>query len=217
MISPSKVDTDVLTALNWRRSVKAFDADRKIEDSVWTQIEESLILTPSSFGLQPWKFVVVTDKEIRENLIPACFGQRQVADCSHLVVLSRVQNVDASHVESYIAEMKRLRSATDEQVAPIKGRMLNFVTTKPTEFIEAWATKQCYIALGNLMTVASTLAVDNCPMEGFEPAQVDEILGLHEKGCASVVICALGYRSADDKYAVMPKVRFPASQVVIKI
>ncbi len=216
-LQTSDSEQDVLSRLQWRYATKKFDASRKIDPSIWGHIEKALVLTPSSFGLQPWKFVVITDNAVKEKLPPLSWNQRQVADCSHLVVISRLLEMTAAYVANYVDHVAKVRGLQQEALSEYKGMVMKFLESNSPEFLCEWMTRQCYIALGNLMTTASMYGVDNCPMEGFSRGAYDELLDLPSRGCRAVVVCALGYRAADDRYSRLTKVRFPASQLVINI
>ena len=210
------VSNDTLLAqLNWRYATKKFDPAKKIPDSDWAALEQALILTPTSYGLQPYKFLILTDPALRVRLVPASWGQTQPVDCSHYVVFAaRAQNTEAD-VDRYIARMAEVRGAAPEALAGFKKVLMGDVVHGPRGQVALeWAARQAYIALGNFMTSAALVGVDTCPMEGFEPAKYDEILGLPAQGFRAVVACAAGYRAADDKYAELPKVRFPASELI---
>jgi nitroreductase len=175
------------------------------------------VLSPSSYGLQPYKFVVITNQKIKESLIPHTWSQLQPAQCSHLVVFARLATLTPEYIDQYLDRIVEVRQVPKESLKEYANMMLGFLkSTSETEVAE-WMAKQCYIALGNLMTTASTLKVDNCPMEGFVPAEYDKILELDKKGLRSVVVCALGYRQADDRYAQVAKVRQPAEDLFIHI
>lgn len=207
--------SQLLDALRWRYATKAFDANRKISAEVWSAIEESLVLSPSSFGLQPYRFLVIKDPATRERLLPHAWGQRQVVDASHFVVLASRTQVTEAEIDTFIARIARTRGVTSESLASYRGMMTGMLLSdgfKP--LVPHWTARQAYIALGNLLTSAALLGVDACPMEGFVPAEFDQVLGLRAQGLAVVVCCALGYRHADDKYAIAPKVRFPKSELV---
>lgn len=211
------VKSDVVSQLEWRYATKKFDSTKKIDKETWNQIEEGLRLTPSSFGLQPWKFVVVTDQKTKEELVSVSMNQSQPADCSHLVVICRVEKLDKEYVEHYIDAIANTRGVTQDSLAGFRDMMVNFLAKKDAEQLQAWASAQCYIALGTLMSTASALHIDNCPMEGFAKNEYDRILKLEERGLRSVVLCALGFRAEDDKYAQAKKVRFPADEVIIHV
>lgn len=206
---------DLLAALRWRYAVKAFDPARTIPAELWDALEETLVLTPSSFGLQPWHFLVLTDRALRERLVPHAWGQRQVADCSHFVVICIRKGVGRAEIDALLARVTEVRGTPPAQLAGYRRVMVGSLVEGPgAAAIDEWATRQAYIALGSFMTAAAVLGVDTCPMEGFEPAKFDEILGLSGRGLASAVCCAAGYRSPADRYAAVPKVRFPRAQVV---
>jgi nitroreductase len=208
----------VLQQLKWRYATKRFDAGRKIAPRVWEALEEVLVLTPSSYGVQPWKFIVITDQALREELVPCSWGQRQVADCSHYVVFAIRKNIDAAHIDRYVKRMAEVRGGSPEDLATVRQMILGNVIEGPRgKIVNEWAARQAYIALGNFMTSAALLGIDTCPMEGFEPAKYDEALGLGKPNLASVVACCAGYRHAGDKYAGLPKVRFPKEEVIIHI
>ena len=207
--------SQLLDALRWRYATKAFDANRKISADVWSALEESLVLSPSSFGLQPYRFLVINDPATRERLLPHAWGQRQVVDASHFVVFAARTSVTEAEIDTFIARIARTRGVTPESLASYRGMMTGMLLSdgfKP--LVPHWTARQAYIALGNLLTSAALLGVDACPMEGFVPAEFDKVLALPAQGLAAVVCCALGYRHADDKYAVAPKVRFPKSELV---
>ncbi|MGB3309453.1 MAG: NAD(P)H-dependent oxidoreductase [Nodosilinea sp.] len=201
--------------LNWRYATKQFDPEQKIPDDVWSVLEESLVLSPSSFGLQPWKFFVVRNPDLRQQLRDHAWGQAQVTDASHLVVLATKKDIGAADVDQFVQRMATVRDVPIESLSNYGDMVKGFLAEPPYPLtMESWATRQVYIALGFLMYSAAMLGVDTCPMEGFDPAKVDELLQLPAQGYSSAVLCAVGYRSADDKYADLPKVRYPAAAVV---
>jgi nitroreductase len=214
---PVETQQDIVAALQWRYATKKFDPSRKINAATWSKIEESMILSASSFGLQPWKFVVITDQSIKDQLPAISWNQKQPADCSHLVVLSRLTALTPEYIEKYVAYNAQVKNVPPDSLKMHKDMMLNFANSQSKEHLESWMERQVYIALGTLLTTAALLDVDACPMEGLDRAAYDRLLGLPEKGCTAVVMCALGYRAADDKYAALPKVRFPQSELIIRI
>jgi nitroreductase len=207
----------LLSSLRWRYATKQFDPSRKIPAAAWDAIEESLVLTPSSFGLQPWKFLVIQDAGVRANLAAESWRQPQVTEASHYVVLTARTDLTAADIDAWIARMAEVQGSTPETVAPLKGMIEGFAQAMSHEARHAWNIRQSYIALGQLMTSAALLGIDACPMEGISPAGYDHLLGLEGSGYATVVACALGYRSADDKYAGIPKARFERSRVISHI
>ena len=209
---------NLLQQLNWRYATKQFDPQRKISARDWETLEEALVLSPSSGGLQPWKFIVVTDPAMRAKLTPASYGQPQINAASHLVVFASKMNLNEADVDAHIKHIAEVQGAPFEAFAQLRGMLVGGIVKALDENgRNAWARNQVYIALGNLLTSAALLGVDACPMEGFDRAQYDEILGLKAQGFTTAVIATLGYRSPADKYAMAPKVRFPKEQVITHI
>ena len=208
----------LLDALNWRYATKRFDPTKKIPADTWAALEQALILTPTSYGLQPYRFIVMTDPTKRAELLAHSWNQRQVIDCSHYVVLTARTKMTEADVDRLIQRTADVRNVPVESLSAYRGMMLgDVVHGSRGKTAHEWATRQAYIALGNLMTGAAILGVDACPMEGLVPSEYDRVLDLNGSGYATVVACALGYRAADDKYATAPKVRFEASELVRKI
>lgn len=208
----------LLDSLNWRYATKQFDPAGKIDDATWQALEDALVLTPSSYGLQPWRFFVVEDSGLRARLRPHSWNQSQITDASHLVVFGIPDKIDVPFMEKYLARIAEVRGLSLESLSFYRGMMLNDVIAGPrSAWSREWACRQVYIALGNFMTAAAMLGVDTCPLEGIDPKEYDAILDLPAKGFNTVVACAAGYRSADDKYAALPKVRFTKSDVVQRI
>jgi nitroreductase len=207
--------TDLLEHLKWRYATKQFDPSTKISPELWTALEDSLVLTPSSYGLQPWKFLIITSSELKEKLKPFSWNQSQVTDCSHYVVFTIKKNLTAEHIDHFVARTAELRGGTVDAIAGYRNMMISDVIDGARSFnVNEWAARQAYIALGNFMTSAALLGVDTCAMEGIEPVKYDNLLGLPAKGFSTVVACAAGYRSEEDKYATLAKVRFLKSEVL---
>lgn len=205
----------LLQQLRWRYAVKKFDRNRPISAEDWSTLEQALVLTPSSFGLQPWRFIVITDQATKDKLVPIPWKQSQVADASHVVVFAVRKPLTESDVDRHVARTAEVRGVPVESLASFKKMMMSSLVPPPPSFdIHHWASMQAYIALGNFMTSAAMLGIDTCPMEGIVPAKYDELLGLPAEGYGTVVVCVAGYRAADDKYAMLPKVRFEADDVV---
>jgi len=212
---PSLSPATLLESLHWRYAVKAFDPERPIPAELWSTLEESLVLTPSSYGLQPWKFLVVQDPALRAELRPMSWNQSQITDCSHLVVLLRRRTItpeDADRLIAATADRRGLEPTVLEGYREMIQRDL--IDGPRSHTIGTWASNQVYIALGNLMTCAALLGVDTCPIEGFSPPDYDRILNLEETPFQTSVVCPCGYRAADDKYAGLAKVRYDAAEVI---
>jgi nitroreductase len=208
----------LVAALTWRYATKKFDPAKTIPADVWHALEQALVLAPSSIGLQPWKFIVVTDPAVKAQLVPASYRQAQAADCSHFTVFAVRRDLGEDHVDRHIARMAEVRGITVESLAKFRTMTMgNLDRARAEGRLDAWQESQIYIALGQFMAAAALLGVDTCPMEGIEPSKYDEILGLSGTDYATVVACAAGYRSPDDKYAAIPKVRFATDDVVVRL
>ena len=211
----SITEAQLLAALNWRYATKKFDPAKQIPVASWAALEESLVLAPSSFGLQPWKFVVVDDTAVRQKLAAASWGQTQPTDAARLVVFTVHKDLGAEHVDRFVARTAEVRGVPPQTLAPYRNIMLQSLAgAKSAGRLDTWQSHQVYIALGQVMAAPALLGVDTCPMEGIVPAQYDEILGLTGTPFTTLCVCAAGYRAADDKYARAPKVRFPATEVI---
>jgi nitroreductase len=205
----------LLTALNWRYATKVFDATKKISPELWSALEQSLVLTPTSYGMQPYQFVIVQDAAKRAALLPNSWGQKQVVDCSHYVVFTARTEMKDADVAKLIQRTSEVRRIPSEKLGFYRDMILKDVVNGPRgKTAHEWAARQCYIALGNAMTCAAVLGVDTCPMEGIEPLEYDSILGLDGSGYKTVMACAFGYRSVDDKYAGLAKVRYETKDLV---
>ncbi len=212
---PSISADHLLEQLNWRYATKIFDPSRKIPSETITALEDALVLAPSSFGLQPWKFIVVGDQAIKDQMPAISWNQTQPKDCSHMVVLAMQQGFNRGDVGRFIDRMAEARDVSAESLAGYEEFAGGFVDGANKEgWIDAWSKNQVYIAIGQLMAAAAMLGVDACPMEGIQPASYDKLLGLEGTGYTSVLGCALGYRSEDDKYASLAKVRYEKSEVL---
>ncbi len=204
----------LLQSLRWRYATKQFDASKKIPADVWDAIEESLVLTPSSFGLQPWQFLVIQDPAVRMSLLPESWKQPQVTEASHFVVLTARTDLTQDDIDAWVACMAEVRGAEISTLAPMKGVIEGFAQAMSHEQRHEWNVRQVYIALGQLMATAAALGIDACPMEGISASGYDHVLGLAGGEHSTVVACALGYRADSDKYSAIPKARFDRSRVI---
>jgi len=212
------MNNTTIQALNWRYATKAFDTSKKLTDEQLSIITEALRLSASSFGLQPWKFVVVTDPEVRKQLREVAWGQPQITDASHLIVLSVRTDVDASFVDKFVQSVADTRGLPLEALKEYSDMMKGSIASRPNEeAVKEWSSRQVYIPLGTALLAAAENQIDACPMEGFDNAKFDEILGLKAHNAESRVLLALGFRSPEDATANYKKVRFPESEVFIKI
>jgi nitroreductase/dihydropteridine reductase len=211
------MDTPLITSLQNRYAVKKFDPSKKLTEAQLKEVLEAARLTATSYGLQLMKVVVVEDPEVREKLVNCSFGQRQVADASHLLVLCRERDLDLDHFEQYVENISKIRQKDKASLDGYKNMMVKTILTKSEEEQNKWMDKQVYILLGNLLTALAVLNIDSCPMEGFLPEEYDEILELEKEGLASVLVLPIGYRAADDSNAMNKKVRRSEDQFLLRV
>lgn len=209
--------TNYIENLNWRYATKKFDASKKVSEENLNSLIEAVILSASSYGLQPYKIIVVTNPEIREKLKPAAWGQAQITDASHLIILANQTTFGEELVDNYITNVSTTRNIPTEGLKGYADFMKNSLTGLPDEKKAIWSAKQAYIVLGNLLSAAADLKIDACPMEGFDAAQFDEILGLKEKGLTAAVLAPIGYRSTEDETQHHKKVRKSKENIIITL
>ncbi len=205
--------SQLVESLQWRYAVKRFDASKRIDAPTWSAIESSLVLTPSSFGLQPWKFVVVSSAENKAKLPAISWNQTQPAECSHMVVFAARKTIDEAYVDAFLAQTADKRNVPLGSLAGYRSVMLGFLENTKGHHL-AWSSNQAYIALGQLIASAAVLGVDACPMEGILASEYDKLIGLDGGNYTTIVGCALGYRHPDDRYAALAKVRFDSTDLV---
>ncbi len=212
----ARVDNEILfSQLNWRYACKKFDTTKKIREADWNVLAESLRLAPSSYGLQPWKFIVVQNQELRKQLITHSWGQTPVTDCSHFVVFVTKEKMDEAHITKFIEQTAKVRGMDPAALEGYKNMMMGDLVKGPrSAIINFWAQRQAYIAMGYLMNTAALMEIDTLPMEGLNPDEYDKILGLVGSGWKTVAAVACGYRAADDKYQHAKKVRFDLKDVI---
>ncbi len=204
-------------ALMWRYATKKFDPSKKLSTEQLDTILEALRLSASSYGLQPWKFIVVTNPEIRAKLRAAAWNQAQITDASQLIVLAVQKNVDAAYVDRFVATVAKVKNVPVDALKGYADMMKGSASSRTPEGVKEWSSRQVYIALGTALTAAAVSGIDACPMEGFDTKQFDDILGLEKLGLESRVLLPVGFRAADDESAQSPKVRFSKGEVVIEV
>lgn len=208
---------DLLRQLGWRYAVKKFDPERVIAAEHLEKILEAARLAPSAFGLQPYRLLVIADKQVREALVEHSMHQDKVLNSSHLLVFAIRREINDADIEQYLQLIAETRDTPRENLAGLERILREFIGGMSPENYRNWASRQAYLALGNLLTACALLQVDACPMEGFVPAAYDRVLELDQIGLAATVIATLGYRAADDPYARLRKVRMPKEEFVIRI
>ncbi|MBI5365397.1 MAG: NAD(P)H-dependent oxidoreductase [Planctomycetes bacterium] len=214
---PTLSPADLTARLEWRYACKKFDPARKIDPAVWAALERSLVLAPSSFGLQPWRFLVVEEAGLRQRLRAASWNQPQVTEASHVVVFARRTEMKRADVDRLIQRIVDVRKTPATALDSYRGMMLGFVEQPAPGFdASAWTARQTYIALGFFLAGAAVLGVDACPMEGIDPAQYDALLDLKGTGYTTTVVATAGYRAADDRHATEAKVRYAEPELLIR-
>ena len=204
----------IIDDLNWRYATKKYDSEKKISAKDFEIICESLRLVPSSYGLQPVKYIVVNDKSMREKLLPLAYNQPQITAASHLIVICSYRNISPKIVAEHLTLMSEVRSIPLEDLSKFGENMnASFAKLSAEELCE-WTAKQAYISLGHIMHTCANLRIDATPMEGFDKAAFDEALNLTSNNLQSVLLLALGYRSPEDKLSSLPKVRKPLSEII---
>ena len=209
--------TTFLDHQNWRYATKKFDANQKISDADFATLQEAMRLSTSSYGLQPYKILIISDPELRAKLQPAAWGQTQIVDASHLIVFANMLNIGDAQIDSYIKNISQIRNIPEEGLEGYSSFMKSKITSLPQEDRNTWTSKQTYLALGNLLNAAAELKIDATPMEGFDKDAFNAILGLTEKGLSASVIATLGYRHQDDATQHYKKVRKANEELFITL
>jgi nitroreductase len=207
----------LLENLSWRYAVKKFDATKRIPDATWSTLESAVRLAPSSYGFQPWRFYVVTNPQIRQQLRAVSWNQAQITDASHLLVFCQKTTLTNTDVEHYLNVIAAQRGATRESLKGFQDMLTGSIANPerlPGGSVLTYTRSQTYIALGLFLTSAAMLGIDACPMEGFDPAGYDKVLNMSKDGYMPVVLAAAGYRASDDWLASQKKVRFDAGEVI---
>lgn len=192
---------------NWRYATKKFDTSKKISDTDLNILKEAIRLSSSSYGLQPYKVIIVENSELRAKIQPAAWGQTQIVDASHLIIFANETSIGDDTIDSFLKNISETRNTPIETLSGYGDFMKSKISTLPSEAKNIWTSKQTYLALGNLLNAAAELKIDATPMEGFVPAQVNEILGLDKLGLNASLIATLGYRHEEDATQHNKKVR----------
>ncbi|SDG82797.1 NAD(P)H-dependent oxidoreductase [Psychroflexus sediminis] len=209
--------SNYIKKLHWRYATKKFNPEKEVSEEDLETLLEAIRLSASSYGLQPYEVIVIKDPEVRAKLKPAAFSQPQITDASYLLVFAYNTNVDQDYVDKFIKSNSEIRNKPEEEFEGLKDMIENSVLTFSEDKKEAWAARQAYIALGNLLSAAAHLEIDACPMEGFKPDEFDELLDLRSKNLKSVALTTLGYRSEDDELQDEKKVRKSKEELFTRI
>jgi len=208
---------NIKESLAWRYATKKFDPKKTLSEEKINTLIETFNLTATSYGLQPLKLIVVNNKEIQKELTKHSWNQSQVSDASHVFVICIETVIDEAYINTYFENVKAIRHTEDNILKPFRDHLIQSFSEKSQEEIAVWATKQAYIALGNLLTVCAIEQVDSCPMEGFMPEKYDELLSLKDQQLSSVLVLPVGYRAKDDMFSEMKKVRRSVEETIIKV
>lgn len=196
-----------LDNLNWRYATKRFDSQKKLSSEEVAHLLESIQLSASSYGLQPYEVFVISDQAVKEKLKPAAFNQPQITEASHIFVFAGLKSIDENYLKDFLENISKTRKIDLAELQGLKNMLHNSILALPQPEQQLWAKNQAYIALGNFLSAAASLKVDTCPMEGFVTEEIDKILGLPEKNLSTAVMATAGYRSAGDAAQHAAKVR----------
>ncbi len=206
-----------IEALEWRYATKKFNSSKKIDHEKINRIKEAFNLTPTSYGLQPIKLVVIKDDKTKKMLLPHSYNQNQVVEASHLLVLCIEDCIDDDFILQNFQLIKSIRNTPDEVLAPYKNFLVEHFRKMSNEDIKIWATNQAYLAMGNMLTTCAIEQIDACPMEGFVPDQYKTILGLDQLKLSPVLVMPIGFRAENDEFSSFRKVRRPIEDTVIEL
>ncbi|PKP14614.1 MAG: NAD(P)H-dependent oxidoreductase [Bacteroidetes bacterium HGW-Bacteroidetes-23] len=209
--------SDFISNQKWRYATKKFDASKKISSEDLETLKEAIQLSTSSYGLQPYKVFIIENPELRAKIQPFAWGQSQIVDASQLLVFANITNFGENEIDNYIANMVETRGIPAESVKGYADFMKMKITTLPEEQRNTWTSKQTYLALANLMNAAAELKIDVTPMEGFEPENVNEVLGLNSLGLNASLLATIGYRHEEDATQHYKKVRKPKNELFINL
>ncbi|HQE34853.1 MAG TPA: NAD(P)H-dependent oxidoreductase [Flavobacterium alvei] len=202
---------------NWRYATKKFDSTKKISTEDLNTLKEAIRLSSSSYGLQLYKVFIIENPELRAKIQPAAWGQTQIVDASHLIVFANQTNITEADIDGYLKNVAETRNIPETALSGYGDFMKGGILSRSDDDKANWTSKQTYLALGNLLNAAAELKIDVTPMEGFVPAQVNEILGFNELGLNASLIAPIGYRSQEDDTQHYAKVRKSNEELFITL
>lgn len=208
---------NIIESLNWRYATKKFDKTKKVSEEKLNILNQAFNLTPTSYGVQTMKMLIIRDQSVKNKMVDLCYGQEQVKGASHVLVICIQDEVNETDIDAYFDDVVKIRNTSEDILSKYRTELKDFIRSKTKEEIQYWCINQVYIALGNLMTVCAVEGIDSCPMEGFIPEKVDELLGLEKYNLKSVLLLPIGYRAADDMFSKLQKVRKDISETVIDL
>ncbi len=207
----------LIESLAWRYATKRFAPDRVIPDEDLSTLKQAINLSATSFGLQPFRVVVVRDPAVKQQLRAASYDQAQLTECSHVFVFAAMKAMPPTHIDAFLDRMAEVRQTSRTQLNGFGDYMKGSVASKSAEATENWNQRQAYIGLGTLLAAAAELRIDSCPMEGFDAGAYDRLLGLAERGLTATVIAPVGYRSAADATQHHAKVRVALGEMFLEV
>lgn len=208
---------NINTSLRWRYATKKFDPTKVVSDQLVDALLEATNLSATSYGLQPFKFVVIRNQELQDRLVASSYGQSQVAQASHVIVIATRTDIDPDYVSQYVDMLESERELGSGALDQQKAGMIGALSGMSDESKQQWAAKQAYLALGTLLAACATLEVDACPMEGFVSGEYNELLELSKLNLNATVVIPIGYRAPDDEAQNYKKVRRPLSEMVVRL
>jgi nitroreductase len=206
---------DIVEHLKWRYAVKKFDAEKLLPIEKVELLKKAFNLTATSYGLQPVTLLVIHNKALQAGLVPFSFGQQQVAQASHVLIICIQNHIDGDYISKYFSQVRKVRGTSQTILNPFKEALIADFSQKDTQEIKQWATNQAYLAMGKLLTVCALEKIDSCPMEGFDSSAYDRILDLQKRDLTSVLVLPIGYRAKDDIFSEFKKVRKDLDESVI--
>ncbi len=207
---------DIIQALKWRYATKKFNSEAIIPEETIALLKQAFNLTASSYGLQPVKMLIVSNKSTLNDLVPLSMNQKQVGQASHLCVFCVETTIDEAYIRAFFERIKSINNTPDDALDSFRTSVISSFKQKLDDDVFKWGAKQAYLAMGNMLTVCATQGVDACPMEGFDPVEYDRFFKLNEQGLRSVLIMPIGYRAKDDMFGAMKKVRKPINESIIE-
>lgn len=211
------MNSDTLQKLNWRYATKRFDSTKKLSDEKLAILKEAFNLTATSYGLQPVKMVIVSDQEVKDQLMPLTYNQPQVRDASHVLILCVESEIGEDFIIEHFRRVEDIRKTSREILQKFEDNLVRTFSDKEKDEIREWMVNQLYLSLGAVLTVCAMEKIDSCPMEGFMPDEYDKLLGLDKLGLRSVIVLPVGYRDESDFFLSLKKVRRGVEELVIEL
>ena len=208
---------NILDALEWRYAVKKFDDKASLTEQQILEVKKVFNLSASSYGLQPYKMIVVQNPELKEKLVPASFGQQQISQSAAILVFAVRTDFGMDYIDQFFKDMSTKRQIPLKNLEGYKNFMKGSFANKSEDEISSWATKQVYLTMGHMLASLAALQIDACPMEGLDPQAYDKILDLDAKQLKTIIAMPIGVRAPDDASATALKVRKDLSDIIIDL